>query len=269
MKRRRASLTAEVVCALRGAAGIDPMAPQFLGPAMRGGMWAWRRARALGLPDLSRGLEPGVVARHRYIDEALLDAVGGGARQVVLLGAGYDARFWRFADALRDCALFEVDHPATAAARADRATRLPDVGARRVAVDFEVDDFAPRLEAAGFDRDVPAFFVWEGVSMYLPRGSVVSTLGRIGRLAARGSRVGFDLMAGDHHDAPLVERLAHAALRAVGEPLVFGVAPADAGELVGEAGLRVLEVTGVPELCGRWGYDPGHRSMYLVLAEIP
>ena len=48
---------------------------------------------------------------------AVIRAVVKAARveQVVLLGAGYDMRAYRFAKALRERPLFEIDHPATQA----------------------------------------------------------------------------------------------------------------------------------------------------------
>src|SRR5262249_12138238 len=51
--------------------------------------------------------------RTRILDDILLAFVRGGGRQVVLLGAGYDCRALRFADALTETTVFEVDHPAT------------------------------------------------------------------------------------------------------------------------------------------------------------
>lgn len=261
--RTRPSFTAEIVCLLRGASGLDPYAAGFLSPPLRAGMRVYRVARRVGMPDLTLGMGPSVVARHRYIDAAMLDAVRAGARQVVLLGAGYDARPWRFRDELAACTVFEVDHPATAGRRRERAAHLPDVGARHIEVDFAVDDFAVRLGAAGFDSGVPAFFAWEGVSMYLPRAAVVGTLSRIGHGSAPGSRVAMDLYDVDPDAASLTERAALVTLRALGEPVVFGVAPRQAPALIRESGLAPLEVMGPTELCGE-----GHRGLYVALAEV-
>ncbi len=262
--RARPSLTAEIVCALRGASDLDPFATDFLSAPMRAGMRAYRLAVRAGVPDLTLGLGPSVVARHRYIDAAMLEAIEGGARQVVLLGAGYDARPWRFREALRACTVYEVDHPATAARRARQAARLPEVGARRVEVDFAIEDFSVQLAAAGFDPRVPAFFAWEGVSMYLPRPAVQGTLHRIQASSAPGTRVAFDLYDGDRHAAGLSERAAAITLRALGEPLVFGVSPKQAPTLIRDAGLTPLEVVRTTDLPGG-----GHRGLYVATAEVP
>ena len=125
-----------------------------------------------------------------------------------------------------------------------------------------------RLLQRGFDPTAPAFFAWEGVSMYLPRSLVHATLARIQGMSCAGSTLAFDLYAGDHHGAPRLERAAMVALRLLGEPVVFGVDPADAPDLIREAGLEPLEVVSVRLLCQRWGYADGHRSLSLVHARV-
>ena len=47
--------------------------------------------------------------RTRYIDQKMLDAIKAGATQVVILGAGFDSRAYRFRQQLANVKLFEVD----------------------------------------------------------------------------------------------------------------------------------------------------------------
>ena len=110
----------------------DPYAHWFLGPVLRAALSHEGVAPQLGTYAdwATDGIVGFVVGRHRYIDDALRRAsrrVG----QVVLLGAGYDMRAYRFARELRRCTVFEVDHPATAARKARilarRQRELPDV----------------------------------------------------------------------------------------------------------------------------------------------
>lgn len=56
------------------------------------------------------------VARTRFIDEVVEANLSSGTDQVVILGAGFDARAYRLA-AMAKAAVFEVDHPATSAAK--------------------------------------------------------------------------------------------------------------------------------------------------------
>ena len=51
--------------------------------------------------------------RTRHIDAVFADALAGGARQVVLLGAGLDSRAYRAPDGVRQTRVFEVDFPPT------------------------------------------------------------------------------------------------------------------------------------------------------------
>jgi methyltransferase (TIGR00027 family) len=51
--------------------------------------------------------------RTHYIDAALKRAVADGATQVVILGAGYDSRAYRFRQAYPQVKFFEVDLPKT------------------------------------------------------------------------------------------------------------------------------------------------------------
>ena len=88
--------------------------------------------------------------------------------QLVILGAGFDTRAWRL-DALEDATVFEVDHPSTQALKRKRAAGIPAKAGqvRFVATDFQEDDMAASLRAAGYDASRPAFWLWEGVTMYL------------------------------------------------------------------------------------------------------
>src|SRR5262245_52746300 len=175
----------------------DPFAIGFLRPALRAAVVA-SRAPALGrlVPWLIDRRWPGArssgVARTRLIDDALADAVRRGARQVVILGAGFDCRAYRLPglDAVR---VFEVDHPQTQAAKRNRFERRFGHPPRTVtfaAVDFDRQSLADGLKAAGFDAAVPAFFIWEGVTNYLSKEAVDATLRFIGS-ASPGSQVLF------------------------------------------------------------------------------
>jgi O-methyltransferase involved in polyketide biosynthesis len=82
------------------------------------------RAAALRAPGsildnffLTNAAYPGVVIRSRYTEDALREATNRGARQYVLIGAGFDSFALRrpaFSEALE---IFEIDHPATQPSR--------------------------------------------------------------------------------------------------------------------------------------------------------
>ena len=88
------------------------------------------------------------VARTRFMDDMVRDEVAAGATQLVILGAGFDSRAYRFRELLDGVGVFEVDHPVTSRLKRERLRKifgeLPShVG--YVEVDFETDDLGERL----------------------------------------------------------------------------------------------------------------------------
>ena len=94
----------------------DRFAKRFLGPKYR---FLIRVSFQAPLRRILELLVPGsygfTVARTRHFDEVLLLESRAGVEQLVLLGAGYDSRPFRFQDALGNVRIFEVDHPGTQA----------------------------------------------------------------------------------------------------------------------------------------------------------
>lgn len=160
-------------------------------------------------------------ARTTFFDAALARHLGD-IEQLVILGAGWDTRSYRMPEAIR---CFEIDTPKTQAAKRQLlkkagldATRITFVPAN-----FMTDDWLENLANAGFDPHKPAFFLWEGVTMYLDREAVESTLRKIASTAS-GSAVAFDYFNADLIKAKgLYMRYANAVLNAIGEPLHFGI----------------------------------------------
>jgi methyltransferase (TIGR00027 family) len=252
------STTAEAVCLIRAYEHAkpastrvvdDPYAHWFLRPLLRAAL-----SYEGVLPDLggyadwaTDGIVRFVAARHRYMDDALCRA-SRRVRQVVLLGAGYDMRPYRFAAKLRHCRVFEVDHPATAGRKARiiarRRRELPAVDVTRVEVDFEKQSFRRELDKAGFDRDQPTFFIWEGVSMYLSRANVKSTLAAVRAMSGAGSELVMDLWFLPDEPSLLssARRWSANLLSLLGEPVTFSLHPEDAEPFLARLGFRLREL---------------------------
>src|SRR5579863_7125411 len=97
-------------------------------------------------------------ARSRITEDALSAAVEKGVRQLVILGAGLDTFALRNPHSALE--IYEIDHPATQAgkrARLAEAQIAVPPGLVLVPVDFERDDLAEKLAAAGFQHNAPAF----------------------------------------------------------------------------------------------------------------
>lgn len=136
------------------------------------------------------GMIDHLALRTGLIDRALRQALAEGAKQVVLLGAGLDARAHRVKE-LRDATLFEVDHPSTQGLKIRKAAGLPVLAKdlRYVSCDFQHVSFEQALLAHGFSPRERSVWIWEGVIMYLDESAVEESLERIARASAPGSTV--------------------------------------------------------------------------------
>ena len=260
----RVSATAESVCALRAVAAQHPdpkvrnpdyLAEKFVDEAV------WQRTGYRADPGRARH-NPNyfwVNARTHHMDGLLVEALAQGVTQVVNLGAGFDSRAYRFRERFPQVRFFELDLPATSAAKRERVARI--FGAVPERVVFVATDFTTRpldavLRDAGYDRTRRTFFIWEGVTMYLPEAANQSTLQFIRSGAASGSAVVYDYVldgalrpdGGDLYGA----KSTAAYLASVGEPLLTGWSPARAAAVATGAGLVVVSDLGPVELTARY-----------------
>lgn len=273
--RNRPSQTAEGVCLFRAMEYTreralrvveDAYAQHFLGTAMRATLSAFtsggNRSQAARLANGK--LASYVVTRHRYIDDALIKALGRGVEQVVVLGAGYDSRAYRLADTLGGRPVFELDFPATAAAKrrilTRKARQFPDTNVQHVAIDFLTQRIDDRLAEAGFAVGAPSFFVWEGVSMYLTRGAVKETLAAVRRVAAPGSQIAMDWWFLLDSPGAARERIGPHLLQLLGEPVTLSMHPEDVGDFLRREKFRLLDLADATELERRYLRDA--RQVY-------
>jgi methyltransferase (TIGR00027 family) len=141
-------------------------------------------------------MELWLALRVAYLDRLVGQAVDQlSIRQIVILGAGYDTRAARLPRA--GVTFFEVDHPATQAAKRERLAKLdnyPVDAARYVTCNFEREDPIERLIANGFATTEPALVIWEGVVPYLTEGAVRTTATRLATSLHPQSLVAFDFV---------------------------------------------------------------------------
>src|SRR5262249_51882343 len=141
--------------------------------------------------------------------------------QLVLLGAGLDARAYRLPE-LQDTTVFEVDHPATQAYKRARISACRPLAReiRYVAVDFERDTRSEALVGSGHRSDLTTFWIWEGVVPYLRPAAIKDTLAQISRLSAKGSTVAVTYGTPEGTKVRGMVPFARAAFQALGEPLL-------------------------------------------------
>jgi methyltransferase (TIGR00027 family) len=199
------------------------------------------------------------VARSRYTEIRLAEAVERGVAQYVILGAGLDSFAFRspLADQL---SVLEVDHPATQAWKAERLAvsgiAVPSAVAF-VPVDFRVDSLRDRLVDSGFDVGQPAFVSWLGVTNYLSREDVSATFETIGDLTPSTELVVQYWLPPEMRDdlgMAHVDRIMSTAA-ASGEPWLTFFSPAEMDELLNQCGFVVLEQVDQRDWIDSWLWE--------------
>jgi methyltransferase (TIGR00027 family) len=193
------------------------------------------------------GMSNLMLIRTRFIDEHLQRAIADGAAQVVILGAGFDTRAYRFADLLRNKKVFEVDYRSTQEVKKRRLAEasIPIPPQLRFAeIDFKKDVLRDILENAGYQPGDRTFFIWEGVSMYLTEDAVRETLRTISRYSAPGSSLVMDFAGRAMIEMlqNLPELSQHNYTTHWGEPWIFGVPDTRELEFFHDCGLELREV---------------------------
>jgi methyltransferase (TIGR00027 family) len=270
------SRTAEMTCLSRALSaqesnslyhGDDYLAPRLLPRKMQA---------LLGVPFIrdrfrqhmtEQGLYQYVIARTRYVDAAMREALVGGAKQVVILGAGFDTRAIRFAALSPDARVFEVDAAPTQQAKLRQYSRrgiTPPASAVFVPVDFDRESLAARLEETGFGRGQKCLFIMEGLLMYLQPESVHALLDTIDELAGPGSRIVFDYIleevvkgtstAADGADAART-------VASVNEQWVFGLEPSQVPAFLAAHGFALVEQRDAKALAALYFSDPAGRVL--------
>ncbi len=185
------------------------------------------------------------VVRTRLIDDLVRQAIRSGARQALLLGAGFDSRPYRLEE-LRDVPLFEVDHPATQRAKRQRLQAhggpLP-ANVCFVPVDFEKDDLETALLHAGFDATVATVAVWEGVVSYLTPAAVDQNFRMLARILPHRSQLIFSYVHQGALDGSVAfpeARRWKSSVRSSGEPFIFGFDPAALADYLRPRGFKLV-----------------------------
>jgi methyltransferase (TIGR00027 family) len=144
----------------------------------------------LELPGAWGPMPRWISLRTRFLDEVVLDAVGGGVDQVVVLAAGLDARAFRL-DLPAGTGWWELDLPEMVSFKesAARAAGLEPRCERRTLVADVLGGWPVALEGAGWSPERPTCWLVEGLLVYLERDDAELLVGRVGELSPPGSRL--------------------------------------------------------------------------------
>jgi methyltransferase (TIGR00027 family) len=195
------------------------------------------------------GLVDLVALRTRAIDDAFNEAHARGIRQLVILGAGLDARAYR-CNGVEDVRVFEVDHPRTQAFKRRRVAsavrRVRSI--EYVALDFTSGNLESALRSAGHACDQPSFWIVEGVTMYLEPAESARMLTAVFGASAPGSMVALSYLPPRSGGLGWAKRVA----RSWGEPLVGLMTGEEAAAMVRGAGFEIVADSGTLDWAKRF-----------------
>ncbi len=295
VEKGKVSTTAEVVCAFRSIAALDPdpktrnpdsMAQYFVNPDMMGrfpGLGLEFEDAKVAMDYLDTGTFYYVNARTLHMDNLLQQALDGGVSQVVILGAGFDSRAYRFHKQYPEVRFFEIDLPATSEDKQKRVEKIlkeKPGWVNFVAIDFNSQTLDEVLEKAGFAYNRKSFYIWEGVTYFISGVAVDDTLNFIAKRSAPDSQLVFDYMLEDVIQG--ADYSAYGSRKTVfwvalhGEPYVFGIAPKNLEGYVNHHGLKLLSDLGPQQLTRRYLLDSQGKPrgkiaefLRIVHAEVP
>lgn len=251
MRKRQSSLTASGIAIMRGVESerpadericYDPFAKRFTP------VWLYYLMRFFIRSGYAEWRGPGVngflAARDRYIDDVLQSFLNEGLQQLVILGAGYDSRAYRFD--LAGVKVFEVDHPAT---QEDKLVKLKVIFGKipeqvtYVPVDFNTQTLEQCLLECGYDPKRKTLFIWQGVSMYLTSAAIDSTLAFVVNRSGKGSAIVFDYIYRAVLDAQKHGEIKnmHRYRFMTGEGLTFGIPAGTVETFLKERGFRSVK----------------------------
>lgn len=223
----------------------DYLAEKFVGPRERALLTDYP-TEVLELPyeEAIRRLPdpPNVMTlfiRTKHVDDTLQESLRDGVQQVVILGAGFDTRGFRFADQLRNVTFIEVDYGPTQEYKKRRVKevfgRLPR-HIKYVPMDFAKDDLLRQLRKGGYRETRKTLFVWEGVTRYIPESAVLGTLRFVRDHSAAGSTITFDYITARN------QMLNNPTTRTAkwGEPFISAFPESGAASTVQREGLEVV-----------------------------
>ncbi|MGN0560829.1 MAG: class I SAM-dependent methyltransferase [Candidatus Fimenecus sp.] len=218
------------------ANGISFFAPQFSGT----------NEQALRL-IATEYLCPSVLGRAVFSEQALRTAAKIGAKQYVLLGAGYDTFAYRQPEFGKRLCIFELDRTKTVQdkiARLARAGIAPPENVRYLAVDFTVSGWEQLLvQHPDFDKDTPTFCSLLGLVYYLPTADFVRLLRTLQKLLCAGSSLVFDYPDENAFGETAGIRAQKQAklARVAGEQMYGGYSLPTLTRLLSDCGFRVYE----------------------------
>lgn len=141
-------------------------------------------------------LSPSPLGRAAFTERALQQAAVLGARQYLILAAGYDTFAYRQPTWAEQLHIFEIDHPDTAADKQSRISRLQwdaPANLQLIAADFNDSSWTQKLLANSYySASTRSFASLLGISYYLTKEAFRELLTALAHIMPAGSSIVFD-----------------------------------------------------------------------------
>ena len=227
---------------------------------------------------LSEKLAPGfhehLISRTKFIDELIEKSAVNGTEQYVILGAGYDSRAHRL-ELPSSLKIFEVDQPEVSDNKlAKLPKQLPNSdNVTYVNIDFSYQSLTEQLIGAGFDQKKSTIFTLEGVSQYITKEAVSSTIKELASLTRDTNSIFFmsyvDELLDKNPEACFGEGYPNPAKKAslikglsakVGEPWISFYNGAEIEDLLSQNGYSIEENVTLEDLNSLY-FSPVGRTL--------
>lgn len=188
-----------------------------------------------------------MIARTAFFDRIVEQALKENREQVVLLGAGYDSRPYRFGEFNQDTEIFELDAKPTQQRKKECLQQAGISISQQmsfVPINFETDNLRDALMEAGFSREKKTLFIWEGVTYYLSTEVVDNMLAFVRSNSPSGSSISFDYASlSDEalNEDGAKELRKHMQSQYSNEPTKFGIRAGKIEAFLAERGFEVIE----------------------------
>jgi len=174
--------------------------------------------------------------RKIFMNQQVESAIKAGARQVLVLGAGFDTLCLRLAPQYPDLQFFEVDHPATSAAKSKGVAMvgLPE-NMIQIAADLSESSLSKVLSNEDlWDVTQNSVLVAEGLLQYLKDEEVRSLFSEVAACTPLGSRICFS------HAIPEDRKILQMILRVISEPFQSAVSSEGLPAYIDNTGWSVI-----------------------------
>lgn len=193
---------------------------------------------------LAKGIIEYHSARTVFFDQVFTKALKEDCPQIVILGAGFDSRAYRFKDYIQETRIFELDIHTTQRHKRECLSKSDiDIPEQVifVPINFAIESIEDVLSNAGFDNRKKSIFILEGLIQYLSEEAVNITFNAINSVSAPGSIVAFNYIADSEklrEGYGVKEQLESIAL--TGEPYQFKIKEGEIGSFLKKRGFNLI-----------------------------